>query len=108
MRTCVRVVRQAPRPLRLLLPRRGEPAFRAGGGGGWGGPGGAAVDVGPARGGQCGRAPPPPARHVTLLVRDARGWSNLCRLLTKVHAHTRAPHGGPVVDAPRVTLRDVE
>jgi len=50
----------------------------------------------------------PPARHLTLLVRDARGWANLCRLLTKAHAHTRAPDGGPVVDAPRVTLADVE
>ncbi len=28
-------------------------------------------------------------RHLTLLVRDARGWSNLCRLLTLAHAHTR-------------------
>jgi error-prone DNA polymerase len=28
-------------------------------------------------------------RHVTLLVRDAQGWSNLCRLLTHAHAHTR-------------------
>jgi error-prone DNA polymerase len=28
-------------------------------------------------------------QHVTLLVRDARGWSNLCRLLTRAHAHTR-------------------
>jgi len=28
-------------------------------------------------------------RHVTLLVRDGRGWSNLCRLLTRAHAHTR-------------------
>ena len=50
----------------------------------------------------------PPARHLTLLVRDARGWANLCRLLTKAHAHTRAPDGGPVIDAPRVTLADVE
>jgi error-prone DNA polymerase len=49
----------------------------------------------------------PVARHVTLLVRDATGWANLCRLLTKAHAHTRAPAGGPVVDAPRVTLDDV-
>ncbi len=31
-------------------------------------------------------------RHLTLLVRDARGWRNLCRLLTRAHAHTR---GGP-------------
>ncbi len=28
-------------------------------------------------------------RHLTLLVRDARGWRNLCRLLTLAHAHTR-------------------
>jgi error-prone DNA polymerase len=28
-------------------------------------------------------------RHVTLLVRDAGGWSNLCRLLTRAHAGTR-------------------
>ncbi|MBI5105487.1 MAG: DNA polymerase III subunit alpha [Solirubrobacterales bacterium] len=30
-----------------------------------------------------------PTRHVTLLVRDATGWRNLCRLLTRAHAHTR-------------------
>ncbi len=28
-------------------------------------------------------------RHLTLLVSDARGWSNLCRILTFAHAHTR-------------------
>jgi error-prone DNA polymerase len=28
--------------------------------------------------------------HVTLLVEDARGYSNLCRLLTAAHAETRA------------------
>ena len=28
-------------------------------------------------------------RHLTLLVRDATGWRNLCRLLTRAHAHTR-------------------
>ncbi len=27
--------------------------------------------------------------HLTLLVRDARGWSNLCRILTHAHAQTR-------------------
>ena len=27
--------------------------------------------------------------HVTLLVEDARGYANLCRLLTTAHAHTR-------------------
>ncbi len=28
-------------------------------------------------------------RHLTLLVRDERGWRNLCRILTLAHAHTR-------------------
>ena len=28
-------------------------------------------------------------RHITLLVRDERGWRNLCRILTRAHAHTR-------------------
>jgi error-prone DNA polymerase len=28
-------------------------------------------------------------RHITLLVKDERGWSNLCRILTLAHAHTR-------------------
>jgi error-prone DNA polymerase len=40
-------------------------------------------------------------RHLTLLVQDARGWSNLCRILTRAHAHTRegrpgAPPADPV------------
>jgi error-prone DNA polymerase len=64
-------------------------------------------------------------RHLTLLVRDARGWANLCRLLTKAHAHTRVyaqerrgvrrvdQADGPrtrtsrVVGEPSVTLEDV-
>ncbi len=28
-------------------------------------------------------------RHITLLVRDERGWRNLCRILTHAHARTR-------------------
>jgi error-prone DNA polymerase len=36
-------------------------------------------------------------RHLTLLVRDERGWRNLCRIITLAHAHTRtggtAPEG---------------
>src|ERR1041385_1614273 len=28
-------------------------------------------------------------RHLTLLVARPQGWSNLCRLLTRAHAHTR-------------------
>ncbi len=31
----------------------------------------------------------PRLRHLTLLAEDARGYRNLCRLLTKAHAHTR-------------------
>ncbi len=34
-------------------------------------------------------------RHLTLLVQDARGWSNLCRILTRAHAHTRDKPGPP-------------
>jgi error-prone DNA polymerase len=63
---------------------------------------GAEIDVmleparpaGPARpggGGDAGReaAGVGETRHITLLVRDGRGWSNLCRILTLAHAHTR-------------------
>jgi error-prone DNA polymerase len=31
----------------------------------------------------------PPTAHLTLLVEDAGGYRNLCRLLTAAHAHTR-------------------
>jgi error-prone DNA polymerase len=34
-------------------------------------------------------------RHLTLLVQDARGWSNLCRILTRALAHTRDQAAGP-------------
>jgi error-prone DNA polymerase len=43
-------------------------------------------------------------RHLTLLVRDARGWSSLCNLLTRAHAHTRVYSSEPPstpIDAPR-------
>ncbi|MHB8531799.1 MAG: DNA polymerase III subunit alpha [Solirubrobacteraceae bacterium] len=36
-------------------------------------------------------AGPEPARHITLLVKDERGWRNLCRIITLAHAHTRDP-----------------
>ncbi len=47
------------------------------------------------------------ARHMTLLVRDARGWSNLCRIITHAHAHTRdstsrRERGEPWVDVQTV------
>ena len=39
-------------------------------------------------------------RHLTLLVRDARGWSNLSRILTRAHAHTRDGRpGAPPAEA---------
>jgi len=37
----------------------------------------------------------PENRHLTLLVEDAGGWSNLCRILTRAHAHTREKPGPP-------------
>jgi error-prone DNA polymerase len=43
-------------------------------------------------------------RHLTLLVEDARGWRNLCRVLTRAHAQTRAgsgrERGEPSLDLP--------
>jgi error-prone DNA polymerase len=52
---------------------------------------------------------PPPVRHVTLLVRDATGWRNLCRLLTRAHAHTReVPGRRRDLVPPSVTLDDIE
>jgi error-prone DNA polymerase len=44
-------------------------------------------------------------RHLTLLVADARGWSNLSRLLTHAHAHTREKPGPP--SPALVSVRDV-
>jgi error-prone DNA polymerase len=47
------------------------------------------------------------ARHLTLLVRDARGWSNLCRILTLAHAHTRDGTGRRERGEPSVELEAV-
>ena len=46
-------------------------------------------------------------RHITLLVRDETGWRNLCRLLTKAHAHTRDGTGRDRSE-PSVSLDAVE
>ncbi len=46
-------------------------------------------------------------RHLTLLVRDARGWSNLCRILTYAHAHTRDGRPGAPATDPSVALQTV-
>src|SRR5881227_2177970 len=44
-------------------------------------------------------------RHLTLLVQDSEGWSNLCQILTRAHAHTREKPGPP--SGPFVALNDV-
>jgi error-prone DNA polymerase len=46
-------------------------------------------------------------RHLTLLVKDATGWSNLCRILTRAHAHTRDGRPGAPPTDPSVTLETV-
>ncbi len=52
-------------------------------------------------------------RHMTLLVRDAGGWANLCRLLTRAYAQTRECRGGAAGSLssgpgqPSVALEDI-
>jgi error-prone DNA polymerase len=55
------------------------------------------------------RALPPPGgyAHITLLVEDATGYRNLCRLLTLAHAHTR-DNTGRTASQPWATLEQVE
>jgi error-prone DNA polymerase len=45
--------------------------------------------------------------HLTLLVESAVGYNNLCRLLTRAHAHTR-DNTGRSAERPWVTLEQVE
>ena len=47
------------------------------------------------------------AAHLTLLVEDAVGYRNLCRLLSEAHAHTR-DNTGRTAGQPSVTLEQVE
>jgi error-prone DNA polymerase len=46
-------------------------------------------------------------RHLTLLVIDGRGWSNLCRVLTRAHAYTRDGRPGAPASDPSVSLEVV-
>ncbi|MGN6188913.1 MAG: PHP domain-containing protein, partial [Conexibacter sp.] len=39
-------------------------------------------------------------RHLTLLVEDERGWRNLCRLITRAHAHTRGDEPADLQGSP--------
>jgi error-prone DNA polymerase len=58
---------------------------------------GAEIDVtacadagaGAGSGGRRGEGETGETGHLTLLVRDERGWRNLCRIITLAHAHTR-------------------
>ncbi|HEY5427644.1 MAG TPA: DNA polymerase III subunit alpha [Solirubrobacteraceae bacterium] len=43
-------------------------------------------------------------RHLTLLVQDAQGWRNLCRILTRAHAHTRDGRPGAPPSEPSTPL----
>jgi error-prone DNA polymerase len=49
----------------------------------------------------------PSAAHLTLLVEDAAGYRNLCRLLSEAHSHTR-DGTGRTAGQPSVTLEQVE
>ena len=51
--------------------------------------------------------PNAPARHLTLLVEDRRGWRNLCHLLTLAHAHTRPDASRRILLPPSVPLEAV-
>ena len=46
-------------------------------------------------------------RHLTLLVADTTGWSNLCRILTRAHAHTREGRPGAPAGEPATPLATV-
>jgi error-prone DNA polymerase len=52
-------------------------------------------------------APPAGHVHLTLLVESATGYRNLCRLLSKAHAHTR-DNTGRTAGQPAVTLEQLE
>ena len=73
---------------------------------------GAEIDLAPGDA-SSGAGEAPEGRHLTLLVEDAVGWSNLCRILTRAHAHTRGnriPPARPPTSPPSqafVELADV-
>jgi error-prone DNA polymerase len=46
-------------------------------------------------------------RHLTLLVQDASGWSNLCRILTHAHSHTRDGRPGAPPTEPEIALETI-
>jgi error-prone DNA polymerase len=46
-------------------------------------------------------------RHLTLLVRNARGWKSLCRIITLAHRHTREGGGRRALAEPAVGIEAV-
>ncbi len=65
------------------------------------------VRTGPGDGSGPGPAGAPADVHLTLLVEDAAGYRNLCRLLTAAHAHTR-DNTARTAAPPWATLAQVE
>ena len=52
----------------------------------------------------------PPGRagsHVTVLVENRQGYSNLCRLLTRAHAHTRPPGRERELKSPALPIEEL-
>jgi len=45
--------------------------------------------------------------HVTVLVENRQGYSNLCRLVTRAHAHTRPPGRERELKPPALPIRDL-
>src|SRR4051794_19554411 len=72
-------------------------------------PAGPVSDSGLSLPGESSRSSPPAGGdvHITLLVEDAVGYRNLCRLLTLAHAHTRDNTARTPMQ-PRATLEEVE
>jgi error-prone DNA polymerase len=77
---------------------------------------GAEIDLACARGERAGgalasgagrRDEPGESRHLTLLVQDERGWSNLCRIITLAHARTREGSARRERSEPSVELQAV-
>jgi error-prone DNA polymerase len=62
---------------------------------------GAEIDLTPTAGRGCR------GRHLTLLVRDERGWRNLCRIVTLAHARTREGSARRTLGEPSVDLQAV-
>jgi len=68
---------------------------------------GAEIDLAPEGGAAADAGDGARGRHITLLVRDERGWSNLCRIITLAHAHTRDGSNRRELAEPAVDLQAV-